>query len=279
MMSFKEKGTARVINLLSCRVLFLLIALVPIVGLSGTPGDQLSGFVSPDAHQGVAVDDKYVYAVNSRSITKHDKFTGKKITEWKSSKDEGIVHLDSGVVHEGRLYCAHSNYPGLPMTGSVEVFDTGNLLHVASHSFGIEFGSCTWVDRHGGHWWAAFAHYDKKSGYPDKDNKWTQVVKFDDMWKKLEAWVLPEKVLEKFGKYSNSGGSWGPDGFLYLTGHDLAEVYKVKLPDCGSRLQLVETIPFPNRGQGIAFDRSRPGVLYGIHRDKKSVVSKRITGD
>ena len=29
---------------------------------------------------------------------------------------------------------------------------------------------------------------------------------------------------------SNSGGSWGPDGFLYLTGHDPAEIYKMRLP-------------------------------------------------
>ena len=55
---------------------------------------------------------------------------------------------------------------------------------------------------------------------------------------------------------SNSGGSWGPDGFLYLTGHDLEEVYKVRLPTAGSTLELVTTIPMTVRGQGIAWDRS-----------------------
>jgi hypothetical protein len=65
---------------------------------------------------------------------------------------------------------------------------------------------------------------------------------------------------------SNSGGSWGPDGFLYLTGHDRGELYKVQLPTAGSVLELVATIPMNIRGQGIAWDRSDPGVLYGIVR-------------
>jgi len=65
---------------------------------------------------------------------------------------------------------------------------------------------------------------------------------------------------------SNSGGSWGPDGYLYLTGHDPAELYRVRLPKAGSVLEVVDIIPMNIRGQGIAWDRSQPGVIYGIIR-------------
>jgi len=35
---------------------------------------------------------------------------------------------------------------------------------------------------------------------------------------------------------SPSGGRWGSDGFLYVTGHDLLEMYVLKLPIAGGRL-------------------------------------------
>jgi hypothetical protein len=75
---------------------------------------------------------------------------------------------------------------------------------------------------------------------------------------------------------SVSGGSWGPDGLLYVTGHDHPEVYAVRLPKAGSMLEHVETIPFAVEGQGIAWDRSQPGVLYGINRSKGEVVAARL---
>ena len=53
---------------------------------------------------------------------------------------------------------------------------------------------------------------------------------------------------------------------LYITGHDLSEIYKVEIPDAGSVIEVVETIPLNIRGQGIAWDRHDRGVLYGIIR-------------
>jgi hypothetical protein len=82
----------------------------------------------------------------------------------------------------------------------------------------------------------------------------------------MKAWVFPVSLLAKFEDMSNSGGSWGPDGRLYLTGHDPAEVYKIRFPTAGSVLEVEEVIPANIRGQGIAWDHSRPGVLYGIIR-------------
>ncbi len=42
--------------------------------------------------------------------------------------------------------------------------------------------------------------------------------------------------------------------------------YKMTLPEAGSVLELVEVVPMNIRGQGIAWDRSQPGTLYGIVR-------------
>jgi hypothetical protein len=155
------------------------------------------------------------------------------------------------------------------MTSSIEIWDARTLEHIGSHSFGINWGSLTWVDFHDGFWWMTFANYDQPYG-PDRTayghKAATQLIKFTQDFSMVESWVLPQSILEKFGIMSNSGGSWGPDGFLYLTGHDLGELYKVQLPSAGSVLALVATIQIPVRGQGIAWDRSDPGVLYGVVR-------------
>jgi hypothetical protein len=40
----------------------------------------------------------------------------------------------------------------------------------------------------------------------------------------------------------------------------------VRLPKGGSVLEVVDIIPMNIRGQGIAWDRSQPGIIYGIIR-------------
>jgi len=245
---------------------------------------QLAEFEVPEANQGVGVDNNYFYAIDNTKIAKYDKKTGKKISVWDGPKvtfkklpngeqrlEKGgpIIHLDSAAVIDGLLYCAHSNYPIWPMTSSVEIWDPISMKHIKSHSFGILLGSFTWLDRYNGYWWGAFANYDQPYGeggglYGNKRN--TTIVKMNNEWQIIESWVLPDELLDKFEKMSNSGGSWGPDGFLYLSGHDPAEVYRCKLPEAGSIIEVLETIPLNIRGQGIAWDRSEPGILYGIIR-------------
>ena len=261
------------------------------------------------------VDDLYFYAVNNTVITKHEKATGVEVARW-DPQDNPLIHLDSGAVIDGLLYCAHSNYSEWPMTSSIEVWDTETMEHIGTHSFGIRWGSCTWIDRHDGYWWATFANYNKMKSRPDPENpngydvmpgsgekrisvkapygykRNTTMVQFDNNWKPIEAFILPDEILstEKTSDMSNSGGSWGPDGYLYLSGHDLPEVFKVKLPEAGSILDLVETVPLASvenpqtidelsiRGQGIAWDRSGEGVyLYGIIRVTDEEEAQGIT--
>ncbi|HEO71010.1 MAG TPA: hypothetical protein ENN80_07085, partial [Candidatus Hydrogenedentes bacterium] len=243
------------------RALASVCLLLGLAGCGHVHAAQVA-FEAEEARQGVAVDEDYVYVVGTQCIGKYDKRTHERLAHWEASDALPIIHLDSGVVVDQRLYCAHSNYPEKPMTSSVEIWDADTLEHVGNHSFGIGHGSCTWVDRHDGWWWVAFAHYAGHGGYPDRDNAWTTLVRYDDEWREREAWVFPKDVLERFGDYSCSGGSWGPDGRLYCTGHDRPELYALALPEAGSVLRLVRLVPFPNDGQGIAFDRSTPPMLY-----------------
>ena len=258
------------------RVVFLFIFvitgfLIPPNSDAQRSFELLDNYSSADAHQAVAVDSSHFYAIATRSISKYDKATGNQVSRWMGKTGGAILHLDSGVIINGKLYAAHSNYPELPMTSSVEIWDVETLEHTGSHSFGIRWGSCTWLDRHNGYWWAVFAHYEEFSNELGKDNRWTTLIQFNDRWEPMESWVLPEKVLERFDGKSNSGGSWGPDGLLYLSGHDRPELYAMQLPEKGSVLELVEVIPVVSEGQGIAWDRSREEMIYTISRSKREV--------
>ncbi len=234
--------------------------------------EQIGEFAVKEANQGVGVDVDHFYAVDNQTIAKYDKKTGKLVKKWQGDKKGPILHLDSAMLMDGKLYAAHSNYPEWPMTSSLEIFDAATMEHVGSHSFGIQYGSLTWVDWHDGHWWMTFANYDRllgpnKTPYGHKAN--TLMVKFTKDFRPVESWTLPKTLLDRFEDMSNSGGSWGPDGFLYLTGHDPAELYRVRLPKAGSVLEVVDVIPMNVRGQGVAWDRSQPGVIYGIVRATK----------
>jgi hypothetical protein len=255
------------------RALIVLLALF-VFGVAETAGAQpvlvqIGEFVAPEANQGVGVDAQHFYAVDNEAIGKYDKATGKLVKKWQGPKKGPITHLDSAMLMDGKIYAAHSNWPEWPMTSSLEIYDAATMEHVGTHSFGIQWGSLTWVDWHDNHWWMTFANYDRligpnKTPYGHKAN--TLMVKLTRDFRLVQSWTLPKAILDRFEDMSNSGGSWGPDGFLYLTGHDPAELYRMRLPKAGSTLELVDIIPMNIRGQGIAWDRSQPGVIYGIIR-------------
>jgi hypothetical protein len=240
-----------------------------------TPDKTFDAF---DAHQGVAVDKKYFYAVNNQSITKVDRTTGQPVLQFVSASDGPIIHMDSATVVGDKLYVAASDYDSAPEESSIEVFDTKTMRHLSTFSFGIERGSLTWLDRHDGAWWGGFANYDEvpdgtTQPYGGTDN--TQIVKMDDKFRIEQAWSVPEEILSRFKPMSNSGGSWGPDGRLWITGHDLDEAYVMELPKAGSQLQWDATVQLPKvEGQAIAWDRSgaKP-TLWAIKRSTSQVLS------
>lgn len=268
------------------RLCAALLALAANVSAASEPpvvkATLLQQFDAPNARQGAAADSGHFYAVNNFAISKHDKESGKAVAEWAGTAEgDPLIHLDSLVELDGRLYASHSNYPVWPMTSSVEVWDAATMQHIDTHSFGVYRGSLTWLDRYDGAWWAGFANYDKvqrgqSTPYGLTNN--TQIVKLDDDFREIQSWTLPLAILDRMRPMSNSGGSWGPDGRLYLTGHDHSELYAMELPAAGSILDWVATVKVPVvEGQGIAWDRSLPGgFLWGINKGERKVAKIRM---
>jgi hypothetical protein len=232
-------------------------------------------FKISEARQGVAVDADYFYTINSTGIGKYSKETGEMILSWKDTTGN-IIHLDGGVVIGDILYCAHSNYPGIPMKSSIEIFSAKDLRHTGSHSFGNKYGSCTWADFYDNSWWICFAHYDQFNKEINKGSESTVLVRFDKDWNDKESWTFPPYIISEVKPMSVSGGSWGADGKLYVTGHDSAEVYILKLPQSGAVLGYLKSVKIDSHGQGIAWDRSEKDKLYGIIRKENSVVVSEL---
>lgn len=242
-------------------------------------GKIVQRFDADNAYQAVAVGQDAFYAISNVRLTRHDKNTGRVLQQWDdgSQLNSPLSHLDSGVVLDEKLYSAHSNYPGWPMTSSVEVWDMGNMQHIESHSFGVMLGSFTWLDRYNGSWWGAFANYDivqRGMTEPYGETRNTVMVQFDDDFEVLQSWSLPAEILRRMSPMSNSGGSWGSDGYLYLSGHDDPEIYVMALPEVGSELDWLATVRLPGlNGQGIAWDRStEDSILWAILRSTRQVL-------
>jgi hypothetical protein len=109
--------------------------------------EELRRFQAPVARQAVVADRDFLYVISNHTLGKYRKATGERVAVWEGGENGEVIHLNAGLFFEGRLYCVHSNYPGVPMLSSVEIFDPVTLKHVGSHSFGRMDGSFTWLDR------------------------------------------------------------------------------------------------------------------------------------
>lgn len=236
------------------------------------------------ARQGVAVDRDYLYAISNTEIVKCEKRTGKVIATWtpdpQSPKHGHFLHLNSGTVIDTQLYCAHSRYPVAPNENTVEIWnvDGRKLEHVRTLAIPGKYGSLTWIDRRrDGTWWMCFARY----GRPENEN--TTLVRYEckkhsgtasDTLQFIErkSWTFPAEVVRQWGTKSCSGGSWGPDGLLYTTGHDDSKAFVLTIDGAegGKELSFVRTetdVGF--FGQAIAWDRfSLEPLLWGIVKRK-----------
>jgi len=232
----------------------------------------LRTFTVPEADQGVAADKQHFYAVGDTVIAKYEIATGRRVGEWTGPLHGLIRHLNSCLVDGGRLVCTNSNYSLTPMGSSVELFDVASMKHVESHSFGmLDEGSLTWLDKYRGGWIAGFAHYDENGGLPFKDHRYSSVVTYDSEWRRNGGWLLPPAVLERMAPYAASGGAIGPDGWLYLLGHDRPEMYVVARPPMGPTLIHVATIALEAEGQAFAWAQDGSRTVFTIDRQRRLV--------
>jgi len=220
---------------------------------------EIASIPSAHAHQAAAADTQFLYAIGSESIAKIDRATGQEL----AVSTGKAKHLNSGFLWQGKLYCAHSNYPRKPEKSEIMVLNPETMALSQFKDFGEYRGSLTWVVREGDFWWCNFARYGA-------ENDQTVLVKLDDNWKEQGAWTYPPEVVREIGRHSISGGVWRK-GELLVTGHDHRVLYRLRLPTEGTILEFVSAVPAPFPGQGIATD-SVSGGLVGIDRAKKRII-------
>jgi hypothetical protein len=218
---------------------------------------------SPLANQAAAADEQFVYAVDDTAIAKYDRATGKEL-----ARSTGRAqHLNSGFLWQGKLYCAHSNFPRRPPQSDIRVLDPMTMELTLFHEFPEPPGSLTWAVRRGEHWWCHFAQYGK-------ENNKSVLVRYDDRWQEAGRWTYPAELVAEWGNYSLSGGLWQGEDLL-ATGHDKKVIYRLRVPEDGKVVEVAGVIASPFPGQGIAAD-PKTGGLVGIDRDKRQVVFARF---
>ena len=226
-------------------------------------------YEAPEADQGVAVDETYFYPVDNSKIGKYRRDTGELVARFMVPRRGLLRHMNSCKVRESELWCANSNYSMTPMGSSVEIFDTASMTHKASHSLGMmDEGSLTWIDQYRGGHIAGFAHYSGNGGLAFKDHTFASVVTFDTEWRRTGGWLFPPSVVERMAPYAASGGALGPDGLLYILGHDLPEMYVLARPQMGPALIHVATISVEAEGQAFSFAPGEDREVLVIDRRK-----------
>lgn len=224
---------------------------------------------APEADQGVAVDTRHFYPVDNSVIAKYAMADGKLVDRWDGTAHGLLRHLNSCIHDAGKLWCANSNYPETPMGSSIEVFDAATLDHVMSHSLGLlDEGSITWFDKYRGGYIAGFAHYDGAGGAGFKDHRYSSVVIFDAEWRRTGGWLFPSTVVARMSPHAASGGAIGPDGWLYVLGHDRPEMYVVAKPSAGPSLVHIATIDLEAEGQAFSWAQDGSRTVYAIDRKK-----------
>ncbi|MCI0361934.1 MAG: endonuclease/exonuclease/phosphatase family protein [Planctomycetaceae bacterium] len=240
-----------------CLIALLFTSLAP-AAEPPTKWKQTATLAAPEAFQAAAADDSHVYAITNDRVARYDRATGQRL----GVSTGEAKHLNSGFLWEGKLYCAHSNYPLKPEHSEIKVLDLESLALTTFKDFGNFGGSLTWAVRHDGHWWCNFARYGP-------DNAQTFLVKLTDDWREASRWTYPPEVIRELGRNSLSGGLWHGDT-LIVTGHDDPVLFRLALPEGGNILKLVGKEAVPFTGQGFALVPAND--LVGINRGKRQVV-------
>ena len=242
-------------------------AAAPTSQLPVLPGySETQRITSPHATQAAVADGEHLYAISNTTFATYDRVTGELLA---TASAAGTEHLNSGFLHDGLIYAAHSNYPQMPHESDIRVFDPeANTLRV-HHVFPDPPGSLVWCVRHNDHWWCCFAWYGA-------DNADTVLIEYADnaFTKEKRRYVFPEEVVSDFDGMSASGGIWDGDTLL-ASHHHFPVLYRLRLPNDpeATTLELVETLTCPFPGQGIAADPATPGGLVGIDRSARAIVT------
>jgi hypothetical protein len=217
---------------------------------------------SPHATQAAAADERHVYAISSTTVAWYARPGGHLVG---TATTPDTRHLNSGFIHAGKVYCAHSNYPNEPPESDIRVFDPATGQLEVFHRFEQPPGSLVWCVVRDGAWWCCFAHYGDR-------NADTLLVEYapGGFDRAVRRFTFPPEVVADWDGMSASGGIWDGDTLL-VSHHHFRVLYRLRLPEAGDRLELIEALDCPFPGQGFATDPATGG-LVGIDRPRRRVV-------
>ena len=257
------------------RLGLLALSVSGLVGCVSAPTARLEvvrSWPAAEANQGVAVGAEHFYAIGDRTLGKYEKSSGRKVGAWSAPPGSAIKHLNAGVVVGDRLVVAHSNFPAKPDESSLEFFDAVTLRHLGRKVFVDPPGSLTWAVPERAGWLVCFAHYAVNS-----DPARSRLIRYDADWRPVAEWSFPPELLARFGMFSSSGGGYGLDGMVWVSGHDAKELYRLSLPAGGGQARWEGIVGFVSRGQAFAWDPGRPQELYSIQRKTREVFVSRLS--
>ncbi len=217
---------------------------------------------SPHATQAAAADTGHVYAISNTTIAKYNRDSGQLVS---TATTDDTQHLNSGFFHDGKLWCAHSNYPAMPHESDIRVYDPEENTLSVYHVFSEPPGSLVWCIVKEGRWWCCFAHYGD-------DNHRTVLIEYeaDGFDRERQRFTFPDAVIADWDGMSGSGGIWDGDSLL-VSHHHFRVLYRLQIPEKGSTLRFIEALHCPFPGQGFARDPVTDG-LVGIDRYRRAIV-------
>lgn len=83
---------------------------------------------------------------------------------------------------------------------------------------------------------------------------------------RVGGWLFPPEVLDRMAPHAASGGAIGPDGWLYLLGHDRPEMYVVARPRMGPVLVHIATIDLEAEGQAFSWAKDASRTVFTVDR-------------
>lgn len=217
---------------------------------------------SPHATQAAVADERHLYAISNTTVAQHDRSSGRLV---RLATEPTTKHLNSGFIWDGKIWCAHSNYPALPHESDIRVFDPATGRLSVRHVFHDPPGSLVWCVIRDGRWWCCFAEYGDH-------NARTVLVEYEagGFDRERRRLTFPAAIVADWDGMSASGGIWDGDTLL-VSHHHFRVLYRLRLPAAGTVLEFVEALHCPFPGQGIAADPLTGG-LVGIDRSRPAIV-------